>query len=405
MLSYAQGYFLESLSAFLHSDLPISDGSGKNWDEVFRIANMHSLEGVVYHVNRQYLPEEIKRKYTKSYASHPVASYQRAAVLSDFFQHLSKRNISVICIKGAVFRDFYAVPELRSMGDIDCVIHSNDRKAVDEILIKELGFRRFIDNHAVWTYWKGHIFIEIHTHMFYEDLANKVDYCAYYDQIWTHCHAGQVFGIQSENLFVPDEEFHFLYLMTHTAKHILNSGSGFRAYLDMALMVKSAGRHMDWDYIKGELEKLALLEFTEICFSCCERWFHIQMPFSSDHLDLELFNTISEKTFDDGVFGLENPENRPAMSAKYIKRSSAPYYFAAVEKVINKLFPPYEDLQLIPWYSFIDGRPWLLPVVWVYRWGYCIVKKLKHSTDLLSEPFTRKTDILQRQELIKKWGL
>ena len=405
MPSNPQKYFLESLSTVLNADLQINAEGFEGWDELFRIADMHSLGGWIYYLNRDSLPDEIKRKYMIQYASHPVASFQRAEILRDFIQRLERKNIPVIFTKGVVFRNYYDIPDLRSMGDIDCVIRMDDRKSVDDILLKEMGFQRFIDNHAVWTYWKDHIFIEVHTHMFYENLANHVDYRAYFDRIWDHCHHGSVYDIQSDILFIPDEEFHFLYLMTHTAKHILNSGSGFRAYLDMSLMVKAAGMHMNWDFIKEELKKLSLLDFTCVCLSCCERWFHVQMPLSSDHLDMALFNAITEKTFSDGIFGLENPENKPASSAKYIKRSSAPYYLAAVEKVINKLFPPYEDLQLIPWYSFIDGRPWLLPFVWVYRWGYCIVKKLKHSTDILSEPFTKKTDILQRQELIQKWGL
>ena len=62
-------------------------------------------------------------------------------------------------------------------------------------------------------------------------------------------------------------------------------------------------------------------------------------------------------------------------------------------------------MQLIPWYAFVDGRPWLLPAAWVYRWGYCLAHKRKHGTALLAEPFTKRETVERRERLIRDWGL
>ena len=129
------------------------------------------------------------------------------------------------------------------------------------------------------------------------------------------------------------------------------------------------------------------------------------MPLSGDGLEEDFFNDITEKTFADGVFGLENEANDRAKAARDIKKSGGSYTAGAVRNVFRKLFPPYKDLQLIPWYSFVDGRPWLTPVAWVYRWFYCAVKKAKHSTDLLTEPFAEKQGVLEREAYLEKWGL
>ena len=379
---------------------------GLNYKDLFELSNAHSLAGLFYEKYHAFLLlEKSAYQFRQSLHQDVFFSVNRSALLCDIAREFTSAGITFICMKGSVFRDYYPIPELRSMGDVDLIIHPEDVKKADRIMTEVLGYRKFVDHQSVWTYILDQFQFEIHNQMFYENLTSHVDYITYFDQVWEHCHPAPVFGVESPNMYVPDEDFHFLYLMTHTAKHVINQGSGFRAYLDMVMMVKAAGDRMDWPYIENELEKLELLEFTKTCFSCCEKWFGVQMPLSLPRLDKRLYETITEKTLQDGIFGFENKENRPAASAKYIEHSTAPYTLAALGKGIKKIFPPYEDLQLVPWYSFIDGRPWLLPAVWVYRWGYCIVKKLRHSINILAEPFTKKKEVQKRQELIRKWGL
>ena len=109
--------------------------------------------------------------------------------------------------------------------------------------------------------------------------------------------------------------------------------------------------------------------------------------------------------FNDGMFGLENEQNEAAHAAKEIKRSKDSYWISAAKLTIHRLFPPYRDMQLVPWYSFVDGRPWLLPFAWVYRWFYTATHKFKQSKDLLTEPFAKRKVIEKRENLIRGWGL
>ena len=109
--------------------------------------------------------------------------------------------------------------------------------------------------------------------------------------------------------------------------------------------------------------------------------------------------------FNDGMFGLENEQNEAAHAAKEIKRSKDSYWISAAKLTIHRLFPPYQDMQLVPWYSFVDSRPWLLPLAWVYRWFYTATHKFKQSKDLLTEPFAKRKVIEKRENLIRGWGL
>ena len=109
--------------------------------------------------------------------------------------------------------------------------------------------------------------------------------------------------------------------------------------------------------------------------------------------------------FNDGMFGLENEQNEAAHAAKEIKRSKDSYWISAAKLTIHRLFPPYRDMQLVPWYGFLDGRPWLLPAAWVYRWFYTATHKFKQSKELLTEPYTKRKIIEKREKLIRGWGL
>lgn len=379
----------------------------KDPDAFFHLANEHCLDSVVYACRKAQINRSRNSAlYSNAFQRDVFYYVNRRDILREISEEFSKKKIPFVCMKGIVFSAFYPIPELRSMGDIDIVIHPEDKETVDHILCDILGYSRFVNNHAVWNYYQGipyRLEVEVHYHMFYEELANHFDYRSYFDHIWEHCHNEEVCGIQSDYLYVPDKEFHFLYLMTHTAKHIINNGSGFRAYADMALMARNCD--LDWEWVGKELEKLELLDFTRTCFTLCELWFQVKMPLGGRSLDGSFFDIVTEKTFQDGVFGLENRQNAGAQTAKEIKRGKKGYLSSALKLNIRRLFPSYENLRLIPWYSFVNERPWLVPAAWVYRFFYCLIRKRKHSEELFLEPFNKKKIVKQRQSYLQQWGL
>ena len=401
-----QRFILDSLADFCHDRSTGRPAYPVDFSKVYETADAQNLDGLICSQGKAWLNKTpAGKQFRDAFLSHVFLSANRADQLRRITALFNKAGIPLICMKGAVFRDYYPVPELRSMGDIDLIIRLEDREASDRIMREALGYERLIDNHAVWTYRTGQIMFEIHDHMFYEYLANRFNYRGYFDAVWDHVHQERVFGIASDNLYVPDENFHFLYLMAHTAKHIINNGSGFRAYMDMVKMCQVKGRQMDWAWIRQQLAGMQLLEFTKTCFALCERWFDVKMPLDPGRPEDAFFERVTAKTFKDGIFGLENVENKEARAAKAMKRSGSMYGVSALLYVLRELFPSYDDIRLVPWYAFVDGRPWLLPAAWVYRWGYCLMNKRGSSTEHLAEPFTGRSKIEMRQNLIRDWGL
>ena len=77
---------------------------------------------------------------------------------------------------------------------------------------------------------------------------------------------------------------------------------------------------------------------------------------------------------------------------------------AAARQTVHNLFPPYRDLESVPWYSWVSGKPWLLPAAWVYRWFFVLLHKGGRGKKRLQEAFQRDS-IQKRRSYLDSWGL
>ena len=371
-----------------------------DWEKVAWYGDEQAVGGILYVQCRQFLPQDstaLKSLHQQFYSA-VYGAVNGSAALAQAGARLAAAGIGYLPFKGEVLRDYYPQPKLRTMGDRDVLVHDEDKVAADGIF-RGLGYQKFVDNHAVWTYTKRSVMFEVHNVMFYEHLSNQVDYSGYFSRIWETALPGELPGA-----WKPEPNRHFIYVMCHTAKHIINNGMGLRAFLDMVFMVQNEPG-LDWAWLEEELARLELLEFTRTCFALCERWFEVRMPLSPGRLSESFFEEVTGKAFCDGVFGLHNEENEGAHAAKELKRGDKPYWQTALMLTWRQLFPSYRDMQLVPWYGFLDGRPWLLPVAWVYRWFYGATHKFERGKALLTQPFTRREVIEKREQLIDRWGL
>ena len=418
-----QSYFITLLRDHVHQRPSAMPEAPVDWDTIARYAAEQDLSGIIYYQTREFaqdrtgssrgrepapsgsFPEKAARKLKEGFFSNAYLSvnydyeFEKIAKLFDY------KKIEYLPFKGAVLRNYYPHPELRTMGDRDILIRHEDREKSDRIMLS-LGYKRYVDNHVVWTYYKEMLMFEIHDVMFYEDLPNQIDYQGYFSRIWDSARRSSDERRDFER--IPDPDMHFLYLTAHTAKHITNKGMGFRPFIDMAFFAgndRDGDSSPDWDRIKAELNKLQLYEFSKTCFSLCEYWFDIEMPFHLERPDRRFMEEATGKIFRDGLFGLDNSENSASASAKKIRRSKNSYGLAAAGIMISKLFPSYRDMQLVPWYSWVDGKPWLLPAAWIYRWFYCLTRKRAASQEILLEPFKKKATIENRDRYLERWGL
>lgn len=349
---------VQILRAFVQEERPqLSDHP--DWNAISQIARINSIVGIIGYVLMKYpdLAEESIRLALRKRTIMTIGQFtQRAERMRELIQILNEYEIDHLLFKGYVVRNYYPVPALRSFGDIDFVIRKSDRKRADDLMIA-LGFERKCEFEPAFSYLKKNEYYEIHTGVLEVDVSDKADYIGYFERIWDYAVCCENHSYE----FKP--EFHFLYILTHLAKHISSSGAGIRMYLDVAFFILHFGQSLDWKWVQTELETLKLSDFANMVFCAVDHWFGVASPLPVHPVDEALIEDYLRFTLEGGTFGYVG-RNQGTVFLKNQNRNDV----KAVSRTatfIHRLFPPAREIENR--YVYLQGRPWLLPAAWVHR--------------------------------------
>ena len=194
------------------------------------------------------------------------------------------------------------------------------------------------------------------------DVSEKADYRGYFRKMWQYARPVSPHSYR----FTP--EFHFLYMLTHIAKHIHGSGAGVRMYLDVAVFIRHYGEQADWPWIGTQLETLKLSQFAGVVLSAVETWFSVPCPMAHRMADPVVLNTFRDFTLEAGVFGHHNREDTMAG----LKHTNPEKGSPRLRHLLRRAFPPAKTIQSR--YTYLQKKPWLLPVAW----GHRLIKTSSH---------------------------
>jgi len=289
-----------------------------------------------------------------------ISQYARRVELAKLLAaELDKAGIDFILFKGFVVRDYYPVPELRTFSDVDFIIHKEDRQKSHELMMK-LGYACCEDWEPSYAYTKGMEHYELHSRVIGFDVSDRADFVGYYAEIWQHARKAQVLDLPHAWELKP--EFHFLYMLTHIAKHISRAGAGIRMYLDLAFFIKHFGGTLDWSWVKAEMEKLNLLDFAAVALASVERWFGVMSPMELKTVDDEVLEDFTDFTISGGVYGYVG-KDQGEMFLKQNNRNEE--HVSKFATLLHHAFPPVK--VLVNKYAYLEKHRWLLPVAWVQR--------------------------------------
>lgn len=353
--------YLSALRSFVQGGAPEAVGEAE-WPELLQVAGINSTAGIVCYVymhHPQQIPPQLLPGLRRQCMLEVSQYTQRAQQMRRLAAELDKNGIDCILFKGFVVRDYYPVPELRTFGDVDIVIHKEDRQKSDA-LMKELGFRCQEDWEPSYAYCKGAEYYELHSRVIGFDVSDKADFVGYFGHIWDHVQPARV--VELAHAWELKPEFHFLYLLAHIAKHISRSGAGVRMYLDLAFFIRHFGAALDWNWVVRELEKLRLADFANVALSAVERWFGVVCPFALDGVDDEMLDDFTEFTLAGGIYGYVG-RDQGTMFLKQQDRNAEE--MSKFRTLLFHAFPPAD--VLVNKYAWLERHPWLLPVAWVLR--------------------------------------
>lgn len=281
----------------------------------------------------------------KQYCAALLRSEKQMFEIEKIYAAFENNVIDYMPLKGCRMKALYPKPELRTMGDADILIRTEQYKAIESILT-ELGFtfKNKLDHEIVW--FSSALMLELHTQIM---SVRHLDFRNYFKDGWWL--AKKATG-RYHQMSAEDE---FIYLFTHFTKHFRGGGIGCRHVTDIWVYLRS-NPDLDQNYITEHLSKLNILEFYNNILGLIGVWFEGEK--SSDKLEL-----ISDFIFSSGNWGSSETHVLSDTAGNTVKgrfglKGRGLY-------IVSTLFPRLEVVKAH--YPILEKRPWLLPVVWFIR--------------------------------------
>ena len=388
-----QSYFIEILEDHL-TGVETRQKLDINWKTILSYAKIHQVEGIVYFQCKRFIPVEDNALLDRKLGATLFYYKNREKEFRDMVAAFDGAGIECFAVKGMDVAACYPVPALRTMGDLDVVVHRDDKKKAADIL-ESLGYIKCGEQAPDydWSYERNRMYVELHHQLFYDEPGRNLKQVDFFNRCWDFVDNGRL-----------NWSFHFMFVLAHLRKHMINSGAGFRMFMDVAAMIKNAPG-LEWKWIEGTLKKLEMWKFSQICFALCERWYDVKAPLQFEEIDEAFIEEAAEKIFADGVFGFNNEGNQDNVVINSILTHGKARQLSRAQMVINHLFPKYMHMRYIPYYSFIEGRPWLLPVAWIYRITRLLVGKIDSIPEFAMKVSLPDSEVDAREEEMRRWGL
>ncbi len=282
---------------------------------------------------------DIKADIAKAVYRYEQINYE----LGRFCKALEQAQIAFMPLKGAVLRNYYPKPWMRTSCDIDVLVHEADAEQATDLLVADCGYTRAGKNsHDISLFSPNHVHIELHYQLVEDWFVNPSATTAL-SEIWSHAVKAAGFDYRYE---MPDDFFYF-YHIAHMAKHFENGGCGIRSFLDLWIL----------DHIDGVnqanrdalLQQGGLLQFAGIARLLSKIWF-------GNGIHTVLTQYMEQFVLSGGVYGTS--ENRIAVQQQ---RKGGRFKYA-----LSKIFIPYDVIKFH--YPILKKHRWLTPIMEVRRW-------------------------------------
>lgn len=348
----------------------------KEWEEIFRLAQIHKLLPLVYNAvcSRPDLqkigPAELR---LKSLARSQVA--KQVLRTEGFFElncRLQEAGVRPLVVKGITCRSLYPEPDLRSSSDEDLLIRDSDFEICHQIMT-ELGLQTEKSSEEMKDAYEipyrkagGMLYIELHRNLFPPDSRAYGSLNGFFDGVFERA---EVQEIQGNTVWTLAPTDHLFYLICHAFKHFLHSGFGIRQVCDIVLYANQYGVRIDWQQVLDNCRRIRGEKFAAAIFRIGERY----LGFDPDQAAYPrawreiLVNEkpMLEDLLSGGIYGDATMSRRHSSSITLDAVAAQKEGKKKKNSLLLSAFPPAKKLEgRYPW---LKQRPWLLPVAWVSR--------------------------------------
>lgn len=384
-MDISEKYFIKLISAHLNGAEPPYAPDGVDFDALYALSTEHGVAAIigseVSSLKNGALPQAKAASAFKQQVGYAVIdAAERERLMSFVREKFSAAGIDFIFVKGAVLRELYPAPELRTGSDTDIVIRNaslSDCKA----LFEREGLQTKDDGSSAFSAYMGNQHIEIHGEL---DCDND-----YFKNIFALCTA-----VNGGEYALPPEE-HLLYVLCHAAKHFKNCGAGIKMFMDADVLIRAFGAPKSSFYDK--CKAAGIFTFAKTSLALCAKWFGTPVDAEFD-LSRKLIDTLGEEVIRSGNFGF----SARGMGGHYIAMGAggSSKTGAKLKALRHMIFLPARELKLR--YGWVERRPYLIGAAWLVRLFKAVFLHFNKSRRTIDEIARSGAEDIQYGELLRE---
>lgn len=380
-----------------------------NWNEVLEESEAHKVTPLIYSsINRaealNIMDESTLSTLKKNVFKSSITQSSHIKNVASVLERFNNAGIPIIVLKGLVVRDYYPIPDLRTMCDADVLVHEEDLEKVSALMIS-LGFNQIKekdDHGAHIVFYKGSTVFEVHWTLI-NDRFFKGDK-SFEDKLWDDAMDVTVGGVKTKSLSLEDLAVH---LCTHMAVHLAYSGFGVRQLTDLVVLVEKKGHLIDWKAFLNKSKECGVYTFAIAIFNICNRLFDMEMPKEikgEKNIKNKYIEQLIQDIFDSGVHGKKSNDRVFAAEFAFDQgEGAADGSVSIIKKFMKLLFPPIR--QMSDKYNYAKKFILLAPIAWIHHLiegilnkDYNFSSKMKMATSTVSVA-NKRNKLLKELEL------
>lgn len=388
------------LNKAIHKETAILDEIDEiHWGKLIYEAKEHHVSPLVYSaIDRRdavkCIAPELLKEWKKEVFYSGINQQNHIMKVGAVLEGFNENEIPVIVLKGLVVREYFPMPQLRTMSDADVLVHKEDLERVSKMM-EELGYTQTKDEddhgaHIVFVK-PGQPIFEVHW-----TLANKAFFkgdTSWEDNLWKETVKVEVGGTKTLSLGIEDLAVH---LCIHMAVHLAHKGFGVRQPLDLVLLVEQKGAEVDWNRFIEKTNQCGIYKFALATFILCNRLYGMKLPFEIRNIigKAPINNKFIELLIDDifasGVYGNKDETRVFASEFAFDQSEGAAEGSSSIfKKYMKLLFPPVNAMS--ERYDYAKKNKILAPIAWIHHLfsgifnrDYSFKNKMKMATSTIS---------------------
>lgn len=379
--------------------LPLGMGPGEkmihdvNWELMYRLSRKHNVAALGYESACGYRgadkpSQELMKKWKMLRDQSTMQCLYQQIAQEELEEAFRREKIPVIFLKGSVLRELYPSPELRSMADIDVLIHEEDAARTAQFM-KSLRYKVHAQggrNEDVYCR-EPKTTVEVHRQLFWK----KKKWNEYFLTVWDRS-----IGI-SDSPYIKSMGVQdcYIHLIGHLIHHMENGGLGIKAFLDLQLFQQKFQKQLSGTGMKELLEKFQFTRFEENLRNLLKNW-------NDGNKQDPLTDEWTRFIVGCGAYG--NAENfiirNTALNENILKGSGEQKW----RYICRRLFPSYREMCNM--YPGAEKGSYTYPWYWIRRFwknGVMRYPALRRELKKVQELDGKKID--EVNELYRKTGL